>query len=269
MTTVEEQVNVDESFKNWEKARRRGRICAGLMVIGAAVIFFLKEYGVAIPEWVFTWQILVIGLGLISGVKCGFRGLMWIVVMAVGGIFLASEFFPMLTFAKFKVPLILLLLGLVILFKPRHKHKHFGHYKYKHGAKCGYDERNHWNVGSYSDVKASSDDFVMIHNVFAGTKKNIISKEFKGGDIRNTFGGCEINLMQADIAGEAVITVNQHFGGIKLIVPAHWVVKSEVVCMFGSVEDERPNANMTGSDSTKVLVLKGNIFMSGVEIVSY
>lgn len=271
MTQVEEQINNDDNFKNWEKSQRRGRIFAGVMVLGAAVLFFFKEYGYSIPDWVFTWQMLIVAVGLTSGVKCGFKGIMWLMVMLIGGIFLAGEFFPMLTLAKFKIPLILFIIGLLIIFKPKNRHKHYAKYKYRHNCKdfrFDHKTEHEMNFGSYSDVNNSSDDFVLMHNVFAGSKKNIISKDFKGGDIRNTFGGCEINLMQADITNEAVININQNFGGIKLIVPAHWVVKSEVACVMGSVEDQRA-VNPTATDTTKTLILKGSIFMAGVEIVSY
>jgi hypothetical protein len=75
--------------------------------------------------------------------------------------------------------------------------------------------------------------------------------------------------MQADFTGEALININQQFGGIKLIVPANWAVKSDIVCVFAGIEDERPLPNITNEFNAKILVLKGQVFMGGVEIVSY
>ncbi|MBM3416907.1 MAG: hypothetical protein FJY20_10820 [Bacteroidetes bacterium] len=52
----------------------------------------------------------------------------------------------------------------------------------------------------------------------------MLSKDFKGGDIVNIFGGTEFNLSQADIKGRVTLEVTTIFGGTKLIVPSHWEV---------------------------------------------
>ncbi|MGZ3921682.1 MAG: LiaF transmembrane domain-containing protein [Bacteroidia bacterium] len=261
MTTLEDQFHNDEQFKNWEQNQRRGRTIAGIVVIIAAVLFFCKELGYFIPSWVFTWPVLLIVIGLISGIKHQFRNTAWIILMAIGGIFLAGDLITDFSFDKFKIPIILLIVGLILVFKPKNRYRHYAKYKCRH--------YQHTNVGASQTTYNSSDDFVMMNNVFAGTKKNVISKDFKGGEINNTFGGCELNLIQADIVNEAVITINQHLGGTKLIIPPNWAVKSDVVCVFGGIEDERPRMAVTGSEQTKTLILRGRVFMGGVEIVSY
>jgi predicted membrane protein len=262
MTTLEEQFQNDERFKNWAKNQQRGRVFAGFVIIVAAALFFIKELGYFIPSWVFTWPTLLIVIGLISGVKHNFRHPAWMILVAIGGIFLAGDLITAFSFDRFKIPIILFIVGLIMIFKPRNRYKHYAKYRFKN---C----RRNWNVGADETIYNSSDDFILLNNVFAGTKKNVISKDFKGGEINNTFGGCELNLMQADIVTEAVITMHQHFGGIKLIVPSNWVVKSDVVCVFGGIEDERPGVNAAGAIHTKTLVLRGRVFMGAVEIVSY
>ncbi|MCE3228555.1 MAG: hypothetical protein K0S32_3106 [Bacteroidetes bacterium] len=261
MTTLEEQFQNDERFKNWEQNQRRGRICAGIVVIIAAALFFLKELGYLIPQWIFTWPTLLIVIGIISGIKHQFKRSFWIVLIIIGGVFLTGDMVQGFDVYKFRIPIILLAVGLLLIFKPKNRYKHYAKYKFKH--------RRHWNVGADESMNNSSDDFVLMDNVFAGSKKNVISKDFKGGEINNTFGGCELNLMQADVTNEAVITVHQHFGGIKLVVPANWVVKSDVVCVFAGVEDERPKVNLTDVHQVKTLILQGRVFMGGIEIVSY
>ena len=89
-----------------------------------------------------------------------------------------------------------------------------------------------------------------------------------GGDITNIFGGTEINLTQADIQGVATIDVTTIFGGAELIVPSHWSVKSEIVTIFGGVEDKRTVATITETPE-KALVLKGTIIFGGIEIKSF
>jgi len=83
------------------------------------------------------------------------------------------------------------------------------------------------------------DNLIEINSVFGGTKRKILSKDLKGGEINTVFGGNDIDLSQADINGTATFETNIVFGGVKLIVPAHWQIKSEVDCVFGTVEDKR------------------------------
>lgn len=95
-----------------------------------------------------------------------------------------------------------------------------------------------------------------------------MNKNFKGGEATSVFGGTELNLMQADINGHVVFELTQIFGGAKLILPAHWEIKSEIVNIFGGVEDKRPVQSVT-NDPNKVIVLKGTSIFGGIEIRSY
>lgn len=261
MTSLEHQFQNDEHFKNWEQNQRRGRICAGIVIIIAAALFFVKELGFFIPAWVFTWPTLLIVIGIISGIKHQFRHPVWMILVTIGGIFLAGDLITAFSFDRFKIPIILLMIGLILIFKPKNRHRYYAKYKFRHP--------DHWNVGAGQCMQNSSGDFVFFNNVFAASKKNVITKDFKGAEINNTFGGCELNLMQADILNEAVITIHQTFGGTKLIIPSNWVVKSDVVCVFGGVEDERPPVNLATVAGTKTVVLRGRVVMGAVEIVSY
>jgi len=77
----------------------------------------------------------------------------------------------------------------------------------------------------------------------------VLSKKFKGADITNVFGGAEINLSQADMESTATMELTNVFGGTKLIIPAHWEINSELVSVFGSIEDKRSiQPNIVGGD---------------------
>src|SRR5574339_629612 len=101
----------------------------------------------------------------------------------------------------------------------------------------------------------SKEDFVNATSIFGGAKKNIVSKNFKGGELTNIFGGTELNLMQADINGEAVIELTTIFGGTTLIIPSNWTVRSDAAVIFGGVDDKR---SMTASNEVvnKTLTFK-------------
>jgi hypothetical protein len=106
--------------------------------------------------------------------------------------------------------------------------------------------------------------------IFGGAKKNIITKNFRGGEAVTVFGGTEINLMQADLAGPVVLELTQVFGGTKLIVPPHWKVWSkEMVAILGGIDDKRPMMGNQAEDTNKVLILRGTCVLGGIDIRSY
>jgi hypothetical protein len=89
------------------------------------------------------------------------------------------------------------------------------------------------------------------------------STAFRGADLMAIMGGCEIDLRQAAINGEAVIDVFAMWGGIEIRVPEDWTVVSKIVPLMGGVEDKtRPPQNATAHR----LVLRGFAIMGGVEI---
>ncbi len=111
------------------------------------------------------------------------------------------------------------------------------------------------------------DNAVELNSVFGGTKKKIVTKDFKGGEINSVFGGNDLDFSQADINGTATLEVNVVFGGAKLIIPAHWKIQSEVDCVFGSVEDKRRDVGEVAENKT--LILKGAVVFGSIEIKSY
>ncbi|HWY98185.1 MAG TPA: LiaF domain-containing protein, partial [Bacteroidia bacterium] len=98
-------------------------------------------------------------------------------------------------------------------------------------------------------------------------RKTILSKNFAKGEIVNIFGGTEINFMQADINGTAVVDVVAVFGGVKLIVPPDWDVRINVVHIFAGTVDKRQFH--TASTSKKVLLVNGTAVFGGIDIRSY
>ena len=123
---------------------------------------------------------------------------------------------------------------------------------------------------NYPFPETSTDDMIDGVAFMAGIKKKIISKNFKGGDMTVIFGGVELDFSQADFTDKATLDVTQIFGGTKIIIPANWEIKSELVSVFGSIEDKRMIQPTTlGSEPNKTLILKGTTFFGGIEIKSF
>ncbi|SEO59522.1 LiaF domain-containing protein [Mucilaginibacter sp. OK283] len=114
----------------------------------------------------------------------------------------------------------------------------------------------------------NGDDYLDTVSIFGGVNKTILSKNFKGGDIVNIFGGAELDFTQADIDGRVYLDITQIFGGTKIIVPSNWQVVSDLAAVFASVDDKRIRSTASNVNG-KILVLKGVSIFAGVDIRSY
>lgn len=262
----------EQMCKKMEAEHRRGKICGGVLIVAAGVLFLAKELGAEIPQWIFTWKMFLIAIGIVVGVKNKFRHPAWLIFILAGGVFLLSDFYPALAIKPLLWPILVILLGLLIIFKPRRKRRdhwkkwHTYHEKYhgkyhgmRHGKQC------------YTDVEESttSEDILDYTIFMGGIKKNILAKDFKGGEVTTVFGGAEINLLQADFEGTATLELICVFAGTKLIIPSHWEVNSNIVSAFGNVEDKRQVQPKNPDVPSKVLILKGNVFFGGIDIKNY
>ena len=113
----------------------------------------------------------------------------------------------------------------------------------------------------------STEDFIDTTSIFGGVHKKVVSKNFRGGDIVTFLGGSEIDLSQAEINGTARLDVTQVMGGTKIIVPAHWEVRSEVTALFAGFEDKRQQP--VTINPNKVLIIDGTSIFGGIELKNY
>lgn len=249
----------NSSNKNLEPVRdegrfNRGRALGGLIIVIVGTVLLAKQVGVDFPYWFFSWPMLLITIGLYVGFRHSFRNPGWLIPVGIGTLFLLEDIVPELELKQFIWPIIIIGIGLFMIFRPRGRNR--GEY-----WKQRYNQNN--------DSEYFSNNAFETVTIFGGDKKQIISKDFKGGESVCAFGGVEINLTQADITGKAEIEIVQLFGGTKIIVPPHWrVVSDELVCVFGSLEDKR---QVTGTvvDPTKTLVLKGTCIFGGIDLRSF
>jgi predicted membrane protein len=124
------------------------------------------------------------------------------------------------------------------------------------------------NICDRSTEQPDSNDFLDTTSILGGVKKIVLSKNFKGGDITNFMGGTEINFTQADIQSKVTIDTTNIFGGTKIIVPPTWDVQSDIVAIFGGVDDKRQMLTQT-SDPVKTIRLSGICIFGGIEIRSF
>lgn len=259
---------MQDSRQRWEaRCERRSKnshIWTGVFILLIGVAALVKATVTDLPDWMFSWQAFLILLGAFIGVKHGFRGYAWLILMIVGGAFLVREVFPDLSVRRYIWPAALIAVGGFLILRPGRR---IGFMKINAG-----EEKKEGSSDSATlldeEESWSQDDFINVTAIFGGSKKNMLSKDFKGGDIVNIFGGTELNLSQADIKGRVELEITTIFGGTKLIVPSSWEVKSEAVTIFGGLEDKRP-LQPGNQHPEKLLVLKGTVLFGGIEIKSF
>ena len=104
--------------------------------------------------------------------------------------------------------------------------------------------------------------------IFSGVNRKLMTKNFQGGKATVLFGGLDLDLTQVDFTGIATLDLEVGFGGVKLIIPPHWDVRTEVSNIAAGLEDKRMFRE-GGVDPNKVLILKGTLLFSGLEIKSF
>jgi len=246
--------------------RRSNRALAGVILVIMGLVFLLQNIGFFFPGWLFSWNMLLIVIGVFIGIKRNFRGAGWLILIVLGSFFTMQRIFDV-DISRFFFPLMLTGLGVYLIMKPKRSasrrwNKHADS-NFVDQPLEGASSSESTNGGTYS-----SEDIIDSVSVFSGTHKNVFSKNLKGGDIVAVFGGCDLNLTQADFQGTVVIDVVAIFGGVKIVVPPSWKVRSEMTAIFGGLED-KTSILPYGAENNKTVVLRGFALFGGVDIKNF
>jgi len=236
-------------------------------------VLLLDQLGFPLPDWLFSWHVLLIAIGLFIGFRSHFQNFAWLILILIGGSYTLQDYYPTIQLHRFILPGILILVGFVFITGrgrgPRwHRQWHEDWEK-----NCN---KKRWKYGMSGNVATgfsttrqgySSEDFIDSTSIFGGVHKKIVSKTFKGGDIVTIMGGTEIDLSQADFTGMIRLDVTQIMGGTKIIVPPHWEVRSEVNAIFAGFEDKRQQPAVVNLE--KILVIDGTSIFGGIELKNF
>jgi len=218
------------------------QLIVGLMVIGLGVMFTLENLGFA--RWdryaLRYWPVALIAIGAVKvwqsrdGMGGGFGGFLFL----LAGTWLLLEQTTLV-----RISFVELWPALLVL---------FGGYLVWQGV-AGRRPRSPGDASAVLNVMAILGGFNLGNN----------SPAFRGGSVTAIMGGCELDLRQASIEGEAVIDLFALWGGIEIRVPGDWVVVSNVTPILGGFADTtRPGQPAPN----KRLVLRGFLLMAGVEV---
>jgi predicted membrane protein len=245
----------EERLKRFREERQRNRMFFGMGIAVVGVLLLLRSMEI-LPHFSFSysWPYVLIIIGILMGIKRGGRSSAWWILILIG----AANLIPQFTImgkpsSQIVWPVLVILAGLAFAFRPSRN-------------RCVPGQRR----GRYMDTNINTESTLNIDVTFGGKKEVVTSKDFKGGVISTTFGGCEINLTQADFTEpSAILECHVSFGSVEIILPSHWEVQNEVSPSFGSVEDARTMQTATTSENKKLLILRGNCSFGSIELKSY
>lgn len=246
--------------------KRNGNIALGVLILAVGSLLLFKQMGLFIPRWIFSWPMILITIGVYTGYTNRFRNIGSVILILIGGFFLLRDmmFLPY-HLAPFLFPVALILLGFYIIFR-RRENRSFDLKEW---------EKNFDKFDSGDGEKPAKEFFgkdgssyLKVDAFLTGIKRKVMSKDFRGGEITTIFGGSDIDLMHADIQGQAVLKVSVAFGGLKLVVPSNWDVQLGVSNLAAGIDDKRYTQQGV-QNPEKRLIITGSVIFGGIEISSY
>ncbi|WP_316841216.1 LiaF transmembrane domain-containing protein [Pedobacter gandavensis] len=259
-------------MEKWNDGKKNNSTWAGLFLLGFGMIFLLKNIGIDLPRGLLSWHTLLIAIGLFVGYKRNFEGKGWLIMVLIGGYFTLQRVLDE-DISRYYFALALMIMGLYLILKPKSSRINTTKWKKKQAnfpetAFVGAEEPTGTGEEPKTEGWVDENDVIDAVCVFGGTDQHVYSKNFKGGDLVAVFGGCNVNLTQADFEGAIVLEVVAVFGGVKIIIPSSWIVKSEVTAVFGGIEDKRGPV-MLSDGGNKIIKITGLALFGGVEIRNF
>jgi predicted membrane protein len=249
----ENHKTMETSVEQISRRQKMKKYAFGALVVLAGALLLAFNFDLLPHEWrrvIFSWEMLLIAIGLISlfGNENKLPGL---ILIAIGGFFLIPDLFIMhISFYRLFWPLILIIIGILILSRKRID----GRWRHRF---------------EHVNTNLTGEGYINETNIFSGSKQKVTNQVFKGGRISNIFGGTEIDLTQATLPeGQTELTIECIFGGVTLIVPADWKVVLNISAIMGGFSDKRLVIKET-TDPNKILVIRGEAIFGGGDIKSY
>ncbi len=227
-----------------------GRFVFGIIVALIGVGLLLKALDIFPFYFRLSWPVILIAIGMLIGIKNGFRNNAWWILVVIGVAHLIPSFQILGKSSRVLIwPFMVILAGVMIAFRPR---------------------RHRTAPDTVGGAIVNATDRLVVDVTFGGRKEIVTSRDFKGGTVNVTFGGSEINLTQTDFSAPSIeLDCRVVFGAIELVIPANWDIQNEIRPSFGSVEDQRVVVAGPQGETRKKLILTGTCSMGSIEIKSY
>ena len=218
----------------------------GIVLVALGVILALNALGITNINFFFDgwWTLFIIIPSLIGIFKKEDRKGA-IIGLIIGVLFLlgCQNIIDFDTIYKLLVPIIVVVVGCVLIFKDTFNHKLN-------------DEIKKLNK-NMKDAEAHT-------AIFSGEDVKYEIEEFKGTNLTAIFGGVECDIRNVLLNEDQVINCSAIFGGIDIFVPENVKVKVKSSSIFGGVSDDR-KVVPTGDD-LKTIYINATTIFGGVDI---
>lgn len=249
---------METNFCSSSHGTKRKGILFGLLLVLAGLLFLSFNFGwidPALRPVLFSWPMILIVLSIISFSK---RDYSFGVIGLIAGLFFLlpriAQVYPGFIsgvdtdFARIYWPVLLILLGLVLIFR----------------IGSGRGGKRHAYRQISSDPTENINGRIEKNVLFGGSESIFLSPVFTGGTINATFGGVVLDLRKTSLPeGETYLDIDTTFGGVELYIPDNWWIETRFHTVFGGVEDKRI---VLQPDYMRKLILQGNLTFGGCEI---
>ncbi|MGK5079069.1 LiaI-LiaF-like domain-containing protein [Janthinobacterium sp. HLX7-2] len=264
-------------MKNKPQMHSASQIVLGVLVIGLGLLFLLDNLGFINVRHTFRfWPTLLVIFGLLKISQSHTRssyivgGVM--VLLGVSWTLKAMGFF----YFNWSMlwPLVIIAVGVSVVSKSlpgaqqrlRRRRGPAGDASRFEPPRQGTVSLDKAPAAAAADADASGapddDSIIEVTAILGGFVRRVSSQRFRGGDINVIMAGCEIDLRQASIKGEAVLNVFALCGGITIKIPPDWSVVLQGTPILGGFEEK----TIVPPNQDKRLYVTGYAIMGGLEI---
>jgi predicted membrane protein len=261
-------------------------LIAGLVITALGTVFVLDSFGVVDAGSLFDyWPLFLILPGLANLIwprKAADR--FWgAILVAVGTLLLLRNLDIFWISFRHVWPVILVLLGVFLMFRSRGGRPGGPIDPGASGGPGGPDDGDtlghRAHDGAMAGLAATREgrgtgppsariDTISEFAMFGGGDRMIRSQAFRGGTVTAIMGGFDIDMRDAEMAGDAAtIEVFVAMGGIDLKVPESWTVVIDVTPFMGGANyRKRGQESLPAGAPRKVLTITGFVFMGGIDV---
>ena len=225
--------------------RKLGNIVWGLILIALGTIFALNVLEITNINIFFDgWWTLLIIIPCFVGVLTDESKIGNLIGLVVGVILLlcARDIISFVMVVKLILPAVLIIIGFSIIFRETIRSK---------------------TSKKIKSIKSTSPKPMEYTASFSSEKVMYPNKNFEGAEVYAVFGGENVNLSQAVIEKDVVISTTSVFGHIDILVPENVNVEVKSTSIFGGISNKTPK---TKGDDVHTIYVSGFCLFGGVEI---
>src|SRR3982750_3870318 len=115
----------EQWMNSWSNQAGNSHVWTGVFILVVGGIALAKSFGAPVPRWLFSWQMLLIAIGLFIGFKKKFSDGGWFIPIIIGAAFLVNDYVMLGDLRKHIWPLVLIIVGVVFILRPKKKRRVF------------------------------------------------------------------------------------------------------------------------------------------------